>query len=275
MKAEARTVVVDVGEAEAGQAAAGLLAQASGLSKLRIKDAMAKGAVWVSRGGPRRRLRRATREVQAGERLELFYDPAVLALAPPVPELVADLRDYSVWFKPAGMLSQGSLYGDHCALDAAVERHFGGRRQVFLLHRLDREARGLVLIGHTRAAAAALSKLLAAGGVEKRYRVLALGVVAPAGERICIDQPLDGKRCETALQVLEITAGGNSWLEVSLGTGRKHQIRRHLEGIGHPVMGDPRYGCGNAWAEGLQLSAWSMAFRCPLTGQPRRFAAAP
>jgi tRNA pseudouridine32 synthase/23S rRNA pseudouridine746 synthase len=56
-----------------------------------------------------------------------------------------------------------------------------------------------------------------------------------------------------------------------MGSGRKHQIRRHFDMIGHPVMGDPRYGKGNKNAEGLQLLATSLKFKCPFTHEKRVF----
>lgn len=268
---ERQHVVVNVDASSAGQPAVALLAAASGLSKMRIKDAMAKGAVWLKNRNGQQRLRRVTQAVQPGERLDLYYDPAVLALAPEPAGLVADCKEYSVWFKPAGMLSQGSPYGDHCSLDTWVTRYYSGSRKVFLLHRLDREASGLVMLAHTKQAAAALSKLLADGAVDKRYRVLAQGYLGQPGERIQVDLPLDGKPCGTEIEVLAHTSEGNSVLDVSLRTGRKHQIRRHLEAIGHPVMGDPRYGRDNAWKAGLQLRAWRVGFACPVTRQPQLF----
>src|SRR5690606_8635717 len=112
--------------------------------KGRIKDAMNKGAVWHKRGSKTRRLRRATQILSAGDELALYYNPDVLALVPPAPVLLADESQYSVWIKPAGLLAQGSQEGDHCALLRLAELALG--RPVFLVHRLDREAAGLMLI---------------------------------------------------------------------------------------------------------------------------------
>ena len=87
-----------------------------GLSRQKIKDAMAKGACWWTHKGKRLRLRRATKELKPGIRLQLYYDEKVLARTPENPVLLEDLERYTVWFKPHGLLAQGSQWGDHCSL---------------------------------------------------------------------------------------------------------------------------------------------------------------
>ena len=80
--------------------AVSLLEQASGLSRGRVKAAMSKGAVWITRGRRTQRLRRTKRKLHAGDELHLYYDPKVLDEAPTPPTLIADAGDYSVWNKP-------------------------------------------------------------------------------------------------------------------------------------------------------------------------------
>ena len=145
---------------------------------------------------------------------------------------------------------------------------------MFLLHRLDREASGLVLIGHTKAAATAFSKLIAAHQLTKTYLVQVKGQLSPALLAAAeISLPLDGKACLTrfALRYYD-AATDTSWLEIDLISGRKHQIRRHFAAIDHPVMGDPRYGEGNKNQSGLALQASAIAFTCPLQQHQRAFA---
>jgi tRNA pseudouridine32 synthase / 23S rRNA pseudouridine746 synthase len=246
------------------------LAAVSQLPKLRIKDAMSKGAVWLKRGKHTKRMRRSTAELQLGDELALHYNADILALQPPTPALVADEKHYSVWNKPAGLLAQGSLEGDHCSLLRIAEQQL--QREVFLVHRLDREASGLMLIAHTGKAAAALSALFARDGkdaIEKTYRIEVVGQIAASGE---IALPLDGKPALSQFDRLAYDADRNSSIvNVQLVTGRKHQIRRHFADRGHPVLGDPRYGTGNKDARGLQLQAVRLCFTCPLTHKPRLY----
>ncbi len=246
-----------------------LLARLSGLSKARLKDAMNKGAVWLrgARGG-RKRLRRATAELRSGDQIELFYDPALLALVPPAAQCLADRKRYSVWYKPPGLLAQGTDFGDHCSLLRLAELQLG--RPAFLVHRLDREAAGLMLIAHTAAAAAQLSQLFQRGRVDKGYRIQVRGT--PPAQEGRIELPLDEKPAITEYRVeLFERETAVSTVGVTLLTGRLHQIRRHFASIGCAVLGDPRYGQGNKDAGGLRLVAVRLAFTDPLNGRDEQF----
>lgn len=248
--------------------AADVLAKATGLSKGAVKDAMRKGAVHVARSGrSRNRLRRETATVRPGDVLEVHYDAALLALRPPEAALVRDAARWSAWAKPAGLLTQGTDFGDHASLLRQAEKALG--RPAYPVHRLDREVAGLVLVAHDPAAAAALSELFRTGEVVKRYRAEVVGDVgALRGAEGAIDLPVDGKPARTSYRVLSRDpARDATTLEVTIETGRHHQIRRHLEAIGHPVLGDPRYGAGNKNREGMRLAAVTLAFREPFTGE--------
>jgi tRNA pseudouridine32 synthase/23S rRNA pseudouridine746 synthase len=256
--------------AGAGQRAIDLLAAQCPLPRQRLKDALNKGAVWLRQGGREQRLRRATKTLRRGDQLSLYYDAELLERAVPAATLLADEKDYSVWYKPAGMLAQGTRYGDHCALLRWSERAFTPARSCFLVHRLDREAEGLMLIAHSQRAAHALSQLWQQHRVVKRYEVAVLGRIGEPGERRRIDADLDGKTCATEFEIVAADAQ-RSALAVTLITGRKHQIRRHLAGIGHPVVGDYRYGSGG---EALALRAVALQFQCPLHNRERSYALA-
>ena len=93
-----------------------LLAESCELSRQQIKQAMSKGAVWLQKGKRTQRLRRATKTLNSGEVLRLYYDKLLLDQIPEAPELLKDFGSYSVWFKPPGMLAQGTEWGDHCSL---------------------------------------------------------------------------------------------------------------------------------------------------------------
>ena len=242
------------------------LASESGLSRGCIKDAMNRGAVWVGRGkGGLRRLRKATSMLHAGTRVEFHYDEKLLALKPPQARLLEDRKEYSVWHKPAGLMAQGSMCGDHCSLLRQAELFFANARKVFLVHRLDREAEGLMLIAHTKNAAAELSEIFRKNLIVKKYRVEVLGNLAKRGRKGVIELLLDGKTSVTEFEVESHDPQQNtSTVDVTIKTGRFHQIRRHFDMVGYPVMGDPKYGKGNKNSEGMKLIAYSLRFTCPI-----------
>jgi tRNA pseudouridine32 synthase/23S rRNA pseudouridine746 synthase len=232
------------------------------LSKARLKDAMNKGAVSWQRGKQHKRIRRAQSPVAPGEQLHVNYDSDLLQRSCETPVLLADEGSFSVWFKPAGMLSQGNEWGDHLSLLRYVELFNNSKRAVFLLHRLDREASGLMLIAHQQKTAAELSQLIQQHQISKKYQVLVLGkldaTLQAAGQ---INAVLDGKASETRFTLVPgWQQATTSLLDITLISGRKHQIRRHFADIGHPVMGDPRYGSQNQDPAGLGLQAVELSF---------------
>ena len=256
--------------AQQPQLAVDLLAEASGLSKQRIKDAMAKGACWWTSKGKQVRLRKAKRSLQPGTRVQLFYDDQVLARKPQVPTLIEDKGRYSVWHKPHGLLSQGSQWGDHCSLLRLAEVTLN--KPCFLVHRLDGEAAGLMLVAHDSKAAGALSALFSGRDVTKVYQAEVTGILE-ADDQV-IDVALDGKPSLSRVTTLEVDEERNtSKVSVAIETGRKHQIRRHLAGVGHPIVGDRLYGKPDR--TGLQLEAVYLAFTCPLTQTPQVFGSRP
>jgi tRNA pseudouridine32 synthase/23S rRNA pseudouridine746 synthase len=238
----------------------------TGLSKTRIKIALNRGAVWARKAkGKRRRIRRATSQMRAGDQIYCYYDEAVLNLVPPQSRCIRDFNQYSIWHKPAGLMTQGSRFGDHCSLGRQIEQQFTPKRCVFLVHRIDREATGLVLVAHDRTAAAKFSSLFRLRKVQKRYRIHVTGNLyhhAPSGR---IEIPLDNREASTTYRIISFDPELNqSVVEVELHSGRRHQIRRHFDLIGFPVIGDPRYGINNKNKEGMQLVAYALAFKCPL-----------
>ncbi len=255
--------------------AAGFIADKSGLSKVRVKDAMNKGAVWIKRRkGPIRRMRRASEPLRPGDELEFYYDADLVALRPAQARCLYDGTEYSVWFKPAGLLSQGTKYGDHCSLTRQAEVFGGRRRQVFIVHRLDREVAGVMLLAHSHQAASKLSLLFQKNLVEKRYRLEVLGDLSQRGRTGTIEIPLDGKESVTKYEVISFHPAANTTLvQAFIVTGRLHQIRRHFDAIGFPVIGDPRYGRGNKNKEGIRLTAVSLKFRCPVKKEKVEFSA--
>jgi len=244
-----------------------LLQHASGISKTQIKSAMIKGAVWVTRGRNTQRLRRATRKLRAGDEVHLYYDSAVLAETPAEPTLVADLGAYSVWQKPFGLRSQGSKWGDHCTVTRWAEQHLLPERPAFVVHRLDRAATGLILVAHSKKIAAALSGLFRERSIEKRYLAWVAGDFPRQPVPVRIESSIDDKPAVSEFSFVQ-SEDGRSQVDVRIETGRKHQIRRHLADMGFPVVGDRLYGEGVKDGVDLQLTAYLLAFHCPVADQP-------
>ena len=248
-----------------------VLATTSGLSKQNIKQVMQNGAVWLSRNGNTRRLRRAKHKLHSGDELHLYYDLAIQTTLPPVPQLIADEGDYSVWYKPQGMYSQGTKWGDHCAIGRWVERHFD--RTTFTVHRLDRAATGLILLAHKKSSAAKLSALFAERKINKRYRARVRGEFPSALQHF--EQAIEGREARSHAQLIKYDAELNcSLVEVDIETGRKHQIRRHLSSAGYPIVGDRLYGeteDGDQTKEDLQLLAYQLSFIEPTSAEEKRY----
>ena len=244
-----------------------LLADTSGLPKERIKHAMVKGAVWLKRPGSKeRRLRKAKFKLQPDDFLQLFYDAGVLAQTPPEPVIIAEHEDYSVWFKPPWLLSQGTRYGDHCSLLRIAEK--SNREIDFkLIHTLDREASGLMILAHNRNAAMLLSKMFQEDKIEKRYFAEVTGKPQIGKKGIKLTTPLDDKAAYTEiLSAFPGKTAQNTILDIRLHTGRLHQIRRHLADFGYPVIGDPQYGESQQRGHyELHLCAWKISFQFPFT----------
>ena len=248
---------------EDGANAVDLLAGASTYSKVKIKRAMTSGAVWVKQNNKTKRLRRAKAKLQKGDQVFLYYDEKVLNTEVVAPTLISEEKSFSVWYKPSGLLSSGSKFGDHCAINRWIEMNKKPQQSVFIVHRLDRFATGLIVLAHTKSAAAALSEQFKNRDVNKIYKVIANGIL----EEDCqIDLSLDGKESLSIVKLLEKDPEKNQCLlSVDIKTGRKHQIRRHLSHIGHPVVGDRQYG--DDTKNELKLCACELSFNHPKTGQ--------
>jgi len=253
-----------------------LLAAESGLSKQQIKQAMSKGAVWRSEGKQAYRTRRVPKNLKVGNTMHLYFDEKVLAEVPSEAQLIADEGAYSVWFKPFGMRSQGSKWGDHCALYRWVEVNLKPERPAFLVHRLDRAATGLILVAHSKKAATALTKLFEERKIDKRYQVVVAGQFSTEtgvwAKKQTFTTDVDGKAAISHARCLAYDAAKDrSLLEVTIETGRKHQIRCHLANAGFPIIGDRLYGEAKHDDQDLQLAASSLAFVCPISNEERLY----
>ncbi|PKN55375.1 MAG: RNA pseudouridine synthase [Deltaproteobacteria bacterium HGW-Deltaproteobacteria-14] len=187
--------------------------------------------------------------------------------------------------KPAGLLTQSAEPGDDNLLDrgrAWVKGEFDKPGQVFLglVHRLDRNVSGVVLFARTSKAASRLSDAFRTRAIDKTYLAVVAGVAPRFG---ALEHPLleqdrgvvvdpRGKVARLTFRRLAAT-GGASLLEITLLTGRKHQIRAQLAVAGHPLVGDPRYGGRSPLIARPALHASRLAFEHPVRREPLTFAA--
>jgi tRNA pseudouridine32 synthase / 23S rRNA pseudouridine746 synthase len=239
------------------------------LSKSRLKDLMNKGGVWrVSHDGTRQRLRRAMSDILVGEQIEIFYDEALLSLKPMRPQLVDDFIEYSIWNKPYGMPLVGNDWGDFNALERILEQHLQPERDIFWLSSFDYEAAGLILIAHTRKAAATLSSQFdPAGfnGAEVCYRCDVVGDFLLDGE---IELDVDGEPAiSMASKVRYDERPDRSVVDVWPKTGRLQQVRKQLSDLEYPVVGDEDFGLAQDENELLRMKIIELKFKCPVSGK--------
>ncbi|GMR16256.1 MAG: hypothetical protein BMS9Abin31_0575 [Gammaproteobacteria bacterium] len=239
-----------------------LLASESGFSKQKIKQAMQKGAVWTTDNKGTLRLRRHSKKLCTGTTVHFYYDPDVLTQTVDDAILIADEGEYSVWYKPRGMLSQGSKWGDHCAINRWVEQYLEPQRPAFIVHRLDRFASGLILIAHKKKMAALLADLFQKKRIRKHYKVIVHGLFP--NETVTFKNDIDNKTAISHITLLQYDDNNDtSLVQVDIETGRKHQIRIHLSDAGFPVVGDRLFGNNEASTD-LQLTAYKLSFLSPI-----------
>jgi len=190
--------------------------------------------------------------------------------------------------KPAGLLTIGTerdkSHTAYFVLTDYVRRGCArSRNRVFIVHRLDRETSGVLVFAKS---AEAKSRLQSGwDGTEKKYLAVVHGPCRKREEIITsylaenkahvvysTSDPAKGKLSRTAYKVLNQTKEF-TLIEVSLLTGRKNQIRVHLADIGHPVVGDRKYGIASDSYPRLALHARSLSFRHPVSGQKMTFVA--
>ena len=240
------------------------IASHSNISKSQIKKALNLGGGWLQKdlSSKKKRCRRAQTLLKPGNVVWFFFDEHLLLLKPPTPALIQDTPDWSLWYKPADLMSQGSPYGDKGCILQQIETTL--KKPTFLIHRLDKEASGLMVFAHHKKAAARLSQLWQSKGnspgeVQKFYQAEVEGCLDT--QEGSIDHPLDGKKSTTHYRVHRILEK-SSLVNIRIETGRFHQIRRHFAQIGHPLLGDPKYN-QRPQSKPLQLVAQKIIFQCP------------
>jgi 23S rRNA pseudouridine1911/1915/1917 synthase len=277
-----------VPEALAGERLDRAVALLTGWTRSEVQALVESGAVLL--GGERvaKSRRLATDDV-----IEVLSEPAVAGLPAPDPSIPVVVRheddDVVVIAKPAGIVVHpGAGHPDGTLVNGLLARYpeiagVGDPARPGIVHRLDRDTSGLLVIARTGRAYEALVEMLAAHDVERRYVALVWGV--PEAARGVIDAPIGrsvrrptrmsvregGRVARTGYEVMSTYRDPEvALLACRLETGRTHQIRVHLQAIGHPVVGDAAYG-GSRAALVLDrpfLHAGGLAFAHPVTGEP-------
>lgn len=197
----------------------------------------------------------------------------------------------AVVVKPCGMVVHPAAGNDNGTLVNALLFHLdslsgiGGEVRPGIVHRLDKDTSGLLLVAKNDAAHAALSRQLSDREMEKHYRAMVYGKMkAPDGviekpigrsktdrKKMAVDE--NGRWAKTEWKVLK-EYPDRTLLDVHIITGRTHQIRVHMASIGHPVLGDILYGHKRMPdAPRLMLHAYSLEFTHPVTGERMQFIA--
>ena len=245
------------------------------LSKQQLKKLMQNGAVWLENSVGIHRVRRAKKIINRGEQLHVYYDSEIQASHPPPAKLIADEGDYSIWNKPCGMYSQGTKWGDHCTIHRWAEQHLLPQRPAFIVHRLDKAANGLMIIAHKKNIAAKFSQLFEKRQIHKKYKARVEGVMSDIKLPYEIKNKLDNKVAISEIISLESDFEKQcTTVFLTIKTGRKHQIRRHLSEMGFPIIGDRMYGAKNTELD-LQLSSIELEFICPVQSLQMKYNLAP
>jgi len=241
------------------------------LSINQIKSAINKGALWLTRGKYTQRVRKVKKPLNQGDCLHFYYDEKVLNQTPSAAKLIADMEGYSVWYKPYGMLSQGSKWSDHCTITRWAEIHLQPQRPSFIVHRLDRAASGLIILAHSKKMAQKFSQIFENHLLKKRYQIIVHGQLpsqfnSQIGKEVT--ESIDNKKAKSTFYQGESNKDANlSLINVNIETGRKHQIRKHAAYLGVPVVGDRLHGGKQPKLTeelNLQLCAVALEFDCPI-----------
>ena len=255
----------------------------AGLSRSRLQSLASEGCVTINGA-----VVRPAQRVRAGD--------AIIVCVPPVrvPEdltpqdipigVVYEDSHLVVVEKPAGLpVHPGPGHPDGTLVNALLAlcpdiRGIGGELRPGIVHRLDQDTSGLLVVAKTQLALQNLAGQMMRREMHKEYAAMSVGMVTP--ESGTIDAPIDrdprhrqrmavnvgGREARTHYETRE-ELGGHTLLAVRLETGRTHQIRVHLAYLGYPVLGDGIYGKASALLDRQFLHAARLGFRHPESGE--------
>lgn len=236
------------------------------LSKIKIKKAIDFGGLWIrpKNETKKRNIKRIKTELLDGDHIEFYakedYETFEQLGISEQCELFKT-HHFSIWYKPYAVLSQGSRFGDGNTLFKFIQ---GIKKNVFLVHRLDKDTQGLIFYAYTKKGATGMSKMFAEGSIKKCYKAICHGNMAEKFPLTgMIDKKLDGKKSVTRYEIIK-SDEESTLLNLYPETGRFHQLRRHLASIGYPIVGDKTYSKRNE-TEQMKLVSFSVEFFEPFS----------
>ncbi len=267
-----------------------LLSESTGLTRSRVATLMEDGLCLVDG----KIEKKAGAKAKPGQQVRLTL-PAPKPAIPQAEDIPLTIlyedADLAVVVKPCGMVVHPAAGNEDGTLVNALLHHLdslggiGGELRPGIVHRLDKDTSGLLLVAKNDAAQLALSQQLQDRLMEKHYRALVDGNFKEDAGRV--NEPIarskkdrkkmaidpEGREAITDWQVLA-RGRGVTLVDVHILTGRTHQIRVHMKHLGHPVCGDPIYGSARgAKVPRLMLHAYSLSFTHPTTGERMTFTA--
>ncbi len=266
-----------------------LAAYPIGLTRAHLQKLIEEGCIRVNG-----QVSRPAAKLRYHDSIEIVIPPAEPAqiAAEDIPfEVIYEDIDLAVINKPAGLtVYPAPGHPRHTLVNAMLKRFpdlstFGDSPRPGIVHRLDKDTSGLMVIARNEKARLNLIEQFKSRSVIKRYLVLVKGKIVP--QRGAIDAPIGrdpadrkrmavisrGRQARTDYNVKQYI-DGYSLLEVRIQTGRTHQIRVHLSAIGYPVLGDPVYGFKSKLLNRQFLHAHYLEIRLPGSGQMRSFSCA-
>jgi 23S rRNA pseudouridine1911/1915/1917 synthase len=307
MADKSETYTFTAGPADAGERIDRVLARRlPEISRSRLKNLVEAG--WLSSGGET--IEQPAYRVKSGQSFAIIVPEPAAAVPEPqaMPlDILYEDRDIVVLNKPAGLVVHPAPGNPDRTLVNALLAHcgaeltgIGGTRRPGIVHRLDKDTSGLMVVAKTDAAHQSLTRDFAAREIERTYQAVVWGVPTPREGEIVGNigrSPRDrkkmallargGKPATTRYRVLRVLAGGRaSLVECRLLSGRTHQIRVHLAAKGHPLLGDRLYGRAGAGRrralpaeaqaalsalDRQALHAKTLGFRHPVNGRALQF----
>jgi len=279
-------IELTVSPEDAGERIDSYLRRNTELSRSRISDLILGGALSIN--GVQQL--KPSFKVANGQNITLTVPQtqsvSITAQNIPIDILYQD-QDIVIVNKPCGMVVHPAAGNEDGTLVNALLYHIhdlsgiGGEIRPGIVHRLDKDTSGLILIAKNDKAHIAMSEQFKSRSMEKHYRAVAFGSFS--SDSGLIDAPIarhpidrkkmavvpDGKPSQTEWRVMERLKGA-TYLDVHLLTGRTHQIRVHMQSLGHPLLGDKIYAPNiktSVRIPRLMLHAYSLAFTHPVTGK--------